>query len=287
MVMDPIDFASDELRCSVNPLGAELWRIADVQGRDWLWDGDPSWWTGRAPILFPIVGMLKGGCYRFDGRTYALEKHGFARRRPFDVVDMSNSAVTLQLVADDETRAVYPFEFRLLLRFEATGRTVTVDATVSNDGRGPMPFSFGFHPALRWPLPGGVRADATLRFDRPEPGPILRMNKDGLIDRSEPSPADTGLLKLRDALFADDAMIIRGVNSRGATFDCGGASARIDWRGLPDLGLWTKPGAPYLCIEPWQGFNDPEGFDGDLTRKPGIVTLAPGADWTARIAISV
>lgn len=285
--MDPIEFSSDELRCSVNPLGAELWRIGDVQGRDWLWKGDPAWWNGRAPILFPIVGMLKDGRYRFNGRSHALEKHGFARRRRFDVVDNSASAVTLQLVPDDETRAVYPFEFRLLLRFEATGRAVTVDATVSNDGWGPMPFSFGFHPALRWPLPGGARKGATLRFDRPEPGPVLRMNVDGLIDRSEPSPADSGILEVRDDLFAHDAMIFSGVYSRGVTFDCKGASARIEWEGLPDLGLWAKPGAPYLCIEPWQGFNDPEGFDGELTQKPGIVTLAPGADWTARLAISV
>ena len=285
--MDPIDFASDQLRCSVNALGAQLWRIGDVQGRDWLWNGDPAWWNGRAPILFPIVGMLRDGRYQFDGQSYALEKHGFARRRQFEVADSSASAVTLQLVADDATRAVYPFDFRLILRFEATGRTVKVDAIVSNEGGGPMPFSFGFHPALRWPLPGGTRQGATLGFDCPEHGAVWRMNGDGLIDRSEPSPAVSGSLTLRDDLFTDDAMIFRCVSSRGATFDCHGASARIEWQELPDLGLWTKPGAPYLCVEPWQGFNDPEGFDGDLTQKPGIVTLAPGADWTARLAISV
>ena len=285
--MTIIPFASDSLDCSVNLDGAQLWSIRDREGRDWQWDGDRAWWTGRAPILFPVVGVLSGGGFHQDGRCYALEKHGFARRRRFELVERDERRALLRLEADEATREHYPFDFRLDLAFAARDRTVSIEATVENRGEGPMPFSFGFHPALRWPLPGGVRDGATLTFDAEPPPVIWRMNGDGLLDHTEPCPSNGRTINVEDRLFTEDAIIFRDMAARGVTFDCGGAAARIEWDNLPDLGLWTKPGAPYLCIEPWQGFNDPVGFEGELCEKPGVVTLDSGAQWHAAVRISV
>ena len=278
--MEFVTLGSDHLDCSINLLGAELHRLTGKDGRAWLWDGDPAYWSGRAPILFPIVGMLAGRAYRWEGRTYRLDKHGFARRRMFAVVARDPASAMLRLSADDATRDVYPFEFELDLCFALT-TALTVTATVRNRGTGAMPFSFGFHPALRWPRDGAAR----LLFDQQEKGPVWRMNGEGLLARREPLPGDGCSLPLDDALFADDAMILRGVASRGLRFDAGDRSVRVAWSNLTDLGLWTKPGAPYLCIEPWAGFNDPAGFTGAINEKPGIVTLAPGSSWTASMTI--
>lgn len=279
--MDLVTLSSDQLACGIDPLGAELRRLTGRDGREWLWDGDPAVWAGRAPILFPIVGMLAGGGYRWQGKTYPLEKHGFARRRTFAVVEQEAASATLRLSADLATRAVYPFEFELDLRF-ALGEALTVAATVRNRGDGPLPFSFGFHPALRWPREG----EARLVFDQREAGPVWRMDKDGLIERHEPWPGDDDTLPLDDALFAGNAMILRDVASRSVLFEHDAGSVNVKWDNLPDLGLWTKPGAGYLCIEPWAGFNDPAGFCGEIGAKPGIVMLAPGSSWSASMTIA-
>ena len=279
--MNLVTLRSDALVCSINPFGAELHSLTGSDGREWLWDGDPAVWSGRAPILFPIVGALAGGSYCWQGRRYELEKHGFARRRGFALVEQDAASATLRLSADEATRGVYPFEFELDLRF-ALAAALSVTATVRHRGAGAMPFSFGFHPALRWPRGD----DARLVFDAREDGPVWRIDDEGLIARSEPLPGDGCTLVLDDALFADDAMILRAVASRGVRFDSSAGSVRLAWDNLPDLGLWTKPGAPYLCIEPWAGLSDPVGGGGDLSEKAGIVMLAPGASWTAAMTIA-
>ena len=284
-----IRIASARLSATISPRGAELQSLTDDKGRDLLWDGDPAVWAGRAPILFPIVGRLRDDRYRLDGRDHALPKHGFARVNTFDVLESSESSATLQLAASEATRAAYPFEFRLTLRFGLDDATLTMTAEVANDGDAAMPASFGFHPAFRWPLPGGARDAQTIRFEHPEHEAIRRIDRDGLlIARTFPSPIAGDTLALDDALFADDALILDGLWSRACTLAAPGApSLRIEWPGMPMLGVWTKPGAGYICIEPWQGIADPVGDDGDFRAKPGIVEIAPGAArrFTMRVTV--
>ena len=149
--------------------------------------------------------------------------------------------------------------------------------------------SFGYHPALRWPLPyGAPRAAHRLRFAEPEPGPIHRIDGAGLLRPVDlPTPVAERTLLLRDALFEDDALIFLAPHSRSLVYGAPGAGAlEIGWD-LPDLGIWTKPGAGYVCIEPWSGYADPEGFAGELAEKPGILSLSPGGShrFAMRIAL--
>ena len=289
MSRDFITIASDGLRAEINPLGAELSRLTDAQGRELLWDGDPAFWTGRAPILFPIVGSLNGGRYRLDGRQYAMDKHGFARRRRFAVVETAADRATLRLSADEETRTAYPFDFHLDLTFAMAGARLSMTAQVRNLDARPMPFSFGFHPALRWPLPyGGDRADHRLLFEQDEPAAIRRVGPDGLVKPDAPPPPMQGReLLLRDDLFTDDAVIFDQLHSRSLDYGvAGGPQVKAGFPDTPHLGVWTKPGAGYVCIEPWQGFSDPAGFDGDIWDKPGIVVLPPGQTKTFTMTIA-
>lgn len=277
-----ITIGSDGLTASINPLGAELWSITDAEGREWMTDADPRWWTGHAPLLFPFVGRSRGDVYRFEGRDYPMPQHGFARRMGFAVAERSEEAVTFRLEADAETRAVYPFDFRLDMRFAVEGRTLRMTATVSNLGAADMPFSFGYHPAFAWPLPyGGAAEDHRVVFEKAEGAPIRKVGDEpGLIAlETVASPVEGAVLAPTHAMFEGDALIWDRLESRSLFWGVPGQSGlRIDFPDTPWLGLWQKPGASYLCVEPWAGMADPVGFEGDVWDKQGIIRLAPGEE---------
>jgi galactose mutarotase-like enzyme len=278
-----LKIASHALSAEIATLGAELQNLSDAAGRLLQWNGDPAVWAGRAPILFPIVGELRDGRYRVDGRTYALPRHGFARRSVFDVVSHAEDSAVLSLRANEGTREVYPFDFELRLAYTLSGAGLRVVATISNHGSETMPASVGFHPAFAWPLPyGRARGDHFIRFEHREPAPVRRLDPHGLLfAEAQPSPVVGDVLTLRDELFVDDALIFDALSSRRVSY---GASAGprldIDFAEFPLLGVWNKPGAEFVCIEPWQGVTDPAGFDGELRDKPGIVVIEPGG-WRA------
>jgi galactose mutarotase-like enzyme len=287
---DLVSIRSDLLSADISTLGAELQALRDEAGRDLLWDGDPAWWTGRAPILFPIVGAVADDTIHVGGKPYTLAKHGFARKTEWQLVEQTGSCATFRLEDSDATRAVYPFAFRLDLRFSIEGATLAMTATLTNSGTSDLPASFGFHPALRWPLPYGAPKDAhRVTFAAPEPAPIRRIDGAGLMRPApEPTPVVGDTLAPDASLFEDDAIIFDRLASRSLTY--GAPDARgltIDFSDMPELGIWQKPGAPYLCIEPWAGFADPQGYAGEFREKPGILNLPHGSShqFTMRISL--
>ncbi len=287
-----VDIGSGGLQAQINLCGAELWRLVDRDGVDLLWSGDPAVWSGRAPILFPIIGSLAGGSYRYKDARYPLHRHGFARHTCFSVVEHSADSVLLRLEASADSRKIYPFEFQLDLRFTCSADALEVAVSVRNLGADKMPFSFGFHPALRWPLePGASRADHVIVFAAPEPAPVCRLDAEGLIlPECQPSPVAGRRLELRDDLFVADALVFSNLVSRSVDYGAQhqqGRHIRVDFDNLPLLGVWTKPGAGYICIEPWQGMADPAGFDGDILAKPGIIGLASDNIWQASMMLSI
>jgi galactose mutarotase-like enzyme len=154
-----------------------------------------------------------------------------------------------------------------------------------------MPFSFGYHPAFAWPLPGGGEKTAhRIIFAQDEPGPIRRLSKatGELLPEGEATPVRARELALHEGLFADDAMVWTGLASRSLRYvSPDGPALDIAFPDTPDLGLWQAPGAHYLCIEPWAGYADPQGFDGEISEKPGIMLLPPGQAREFRMDVSV
>lgn len=288
---DLVTIASDVLTACINPLGAELWSLTDGQGREYMTDADPAFWTGHAPLLFPIVGALNGGRYRLGEATYELPKHGFARTSRFDTIAQEAGAVRFRLSDSASTRAVYPFAFALDMAFALHGTTLRMTATVTNRGDEPMPFSFGFHPAFAWPLPGGAaKDDHRVTFEQPQPQPIRRIDPASGLVLPDPQPTPVAGRRLAPTaeLFEPDALIWDRLNSRSLTFGAeGGASLAIAFPDTPMLGVWQKPGAHYLCIEPWQGLADPAGYVGDFRDKPGVVSLAAGAERSFRMDVTI
>jgi galactose mutarotase-like enzyme len=285
-----ITLRSPDLTAEIDPFGAQLSRLRDAAGRDLLWNGDAAVWSGRAPLLFPIVGALAGGAYRLGSKSYRLSRHGFARGSPFSVLAADSSRALLRLRSNEATLERYPFRFELDLQCALQGPSLTLTATVRNLGDAPMPASFGYHPAFRWPLPyNRARAAHSIEFSEDEPAPIRRLDADGLMTAvRHPTPVYQRRLALADALFANDVMIFEAMRSRCVTYGAdAGPRIRVSFPAAPYFGLWTKPGAGFICIEPWHGIADPEGFSGDFAEKPGVFAVAPGTATAIEMTISV
>jgi galactose mutarotase-like enzyme len=276
-----VSVSSPQLRAQIDPLGAQLSVLQDRAGRDLLWDGDPAVWAGRAPVLFPIVGELAGGRYRVGASEYRLPRHGFARRRQFTVSTATSNEAVFTLVADEESLEVYPFRFELEIRFSVAAAALDVIAAIRNRGAERLLASFGYHPAFRWPLPfGKPRPAHFLELEQPEPEPVRRLNGAGLLTAARyPTPVSGRRLALKDDLFANDALIFDALRSRSVTYGAEQAPrVRVSYAEAPYLGVWTKPGAGFICIEPWHGIADPVGFAGDFSTKPGVFTVPAGGE---------
>ena len=273
-----VEIASKTLSAAINPFGAELTHLRDAAGRELMTNADPAYWTGHAPLLFPIVGRLNGDRYRLDGAKYEMAKHGFARRSHFECTRHDADRAAFRLSDSAETRALWPFAFTLEADYRLAGATLFQTVSVTNSSAKPMPASFGFHPAFAWPLPyGAPRADHHITFEKAEPAMLSRITEDGLIGNAgRESPLDGRRLVLRDDLFTADALVWDRIESRSVRYGAGaGPSLDIAFPDTPMLGIWTRPGAAYVCIEPWHGIADPAGFDGDIWDKPGIMRLEP------------
>lgn len=270
---------NDALTVAVDTLGAELASIATAPGAEWLWQGDPAIWSGRAPILFPIVGRTFDGAISVGGRKYPMNIHGFCRRAVFAVVQAEPDALRLRLTDSPATRAQYPFAFNLDIVFAVEGGTLVNRAEVHNTGAAPMPFSFGFHPGFSWPLPGGKGKQHWLTLSEEEEPPTSRLGEKLMTAPGhEPSVFSAGRYAPAPADFQRDAIIIDALKSRAITFGVdGGPTIEVTFADLSSLGIWQKPGAPYLCIEPWQGSTPLVGGSDAIDQRPGNVWLAPGA----------
>jgi galactose mutarotase-like enzyme len=278
------------MTAEIDPRGAQLSVLRTGAGNDLLWNGDPNIWAGRAPLLFPIVGVLAGGVYRLGGKSYPLSRHGFARDKVFGLQNSSPSAAAFRLQADEATYAVYPFHFELDVRYELSGATLSLTTSIRNLGAADMPASFGYHPAFRWPLPfGQPRASHFIEFETDEPDAVRRIDAAGLLTPvRHPTPIDNRRLDLTDALFQPDVLIFDQIKSRSVSY--GGQQGPRLRIGFPDaayLGVWTKPGAHFICIEPWHGITDPEGFAGDFMQKPGVQVLKAGEAFFAKMDITL
>lgn len=278
--------ANHNLTVDVSSLGAEMQTLTTTDGRSWLWNGDAAFWNGRSPVLFPIVGKAPGNRISADGRSYEMAQHGFARRAEFSLAASSQTMCRYELAASETTRAVYPFEFLLAVEHALDGLKLTVSAEVENRDTRPMPFGLGFHPAFLWPLPGAEGQAHTVTLDNHAEPALVRLGN-GLIDPEKlASPFKAGRLALDHAMFEADAMIFPEGAGEGLVYAAeGGPALRFSFENLPNLALWQKPGAPFICIEPWHGTAAQLCGSDDLAERPYSVILQPGKK--ARFAFTV
>ncbi|SEL06166.1 aldose 1-epimerase family protein [Pacificibacter marinus] len=267
---------SSHLSLTVSALGAEMQSLCDHDGDEWLWQGDPDVWAGRAPVLFPIVGRAPDDCIAIGDHTAQMQQHGFARRSRFHLEQSSASMCRYVLTATQDTRALYPFDFSLSLTYSLDGPKLTVTAEVKNCSTDDMPFGFGFHPAFSWPLPGGEgRMHSVTLANGAEPL-MARLETGLLTEKRHPSPFVNGMLSLEGGLFNEDAMIFpQGAGTALSYGMVDGPCLKFHFENLPNLALWSKPKAPFICVEPWHGMAAKIGTDRQISKRPFSMILKP------------
>ena len=270
--------SNGEITVDVAALGAEMQSIQTRDGRHWLWHGDAAYWTGRSPILFPMVGRAPNDTVSVGGERYQMSQHGFARRSNFSLVVEEADRCSYRLEASEASLEMYPFEFRLDVEHRIDGRAVIVTADIFNLDEKVMPFGFGFHPAFAWPLPGGASEPHRIVLDNGSEPQLHRLSG-GLVN-PEPlaSPFEKGALVLDQSLFANDAMLFPEGAGEGLRYGPdNGPAVRMSWENLPNLAIWSKPGAGFVCLEPWHGTAAEVGGSDDLSERPYSARLEPGA----------
>ena len=286
-----INLSRGPLEAAVRTRGGELVSLRR-DGTEYIWGGDPSFWSGQNPVLFPIVGSLKNGQVDINGRTFEMDRHGFARRSEFTVVDRGGDFAVLELRESPETLARYPFPFALRVRHQLLEDGFSTAFTVENTGDVPMPFCVGAHTAFCCPLAAGERfEDYCLTFDRPEDAATLLLTPEGLLRSGASEPMlQGGVLPLDYEVFRRlDTVIFQGLQSRAVSLTRRdtGRGVRMDFSQFPMVAFWTKPGAPFLCLEPWQGCAACEDETGRFQDKPWAVTLAPGERKTLAYTVTL
>ncbi|MBO5858196.1 MAG: aldose 1-epimerase family protein [Clostridia bacterium] len=259
------------LTCEIDDMGAQLHSLKSKEnGKEYIWYGREEIWYGQAPVLFPVIGQLIDEKYRYNGIEYSMPKHGLARRYPFTVKKCDGAKAVFSLESNEETLQKYPFEFELVMTFELVGKSLKNTMTVINKNNGVMYFSLGAHPGFNCAV-GDV-----IEFEKPETIPTERIDSDSLIiDKKFPLLENSREIEITEEIFKADALILSGMESEKLRIK-GENEIEFTFGKCPFLGIWAKPGAPYVCIEPWYGVNDGREVKNDISEKRGIQSLAEG-----------
>lgn len=282
------------LKIEIKHKGAELCSIKSVKNNtEFIWEANPEVWGSHAPNLFPIIGSMKNDSYEYEGKQYSMPKHGFVRKNEnFKVVSKTNSKVTFQLKSDDELKSIYPFEFEFLISYELKNNELLIHHTVKNKDHKTMYFSLGGHPAFTCPLfKGESYTDYFLEFESEENSKSHLLNiVTGLVTDKTKSVFDSpNTINLHGNLFDEDALIFKDLKSRQVALkhQDKGEILKVKFEGFPFLGIWAKPNAPYVCIEPWIGIADSENTNQKIRDKEGIVALEANEIFSATYSITV
>ena len=294
-----ISISSDSLTVSIDAMGAQLMSLQKGES-EYLWQGDSNWWPRRAPILFPIVGVLKDGKAESAEGTVSLARHGLARLNQFEVVEQSPSSVTLQLKSTEETLKAYPYDFELKLIFSVAGDTLTQTYEVNNPANVVLPFTLGAHPAFNIPIPGVEAASLDqyhLLFTRSWTSYGPSITDEGLCDYTTPQRliVDSDTLPLSwELIDCEKTITLEDVPDRRITLAASTEAPsavhgiQMDFEGFDYLGIWSAaPGCPFVALEPWCGIADTVDTDGVFERKPGIISLEPGQSIAKTLNIRV
>ncbi len=267
------------LSVAVNSLGAAMTSIKATRGDEYLWEGNPAVWSGQAPNLFPVIGKVNNETYSWNGKQYHLKKHGFARTSEFTCLKQSGNEITYRLGSSDETLIRYPFEFDFDISFSLEENVLRVSYNISNRSQTVMPFSVGGHPALacNW-TEGDAISDYYLEFDQVETCPYVQFNGVALSREEHPLLENSNTLDLTETIFDLDALVFEKLKSQAITLRSrkSDKQVRVEFPGFTYIGIWSKPKAPYVCIEPWYGVDDYVDSSGDIMEKDGIEMIEPG-----------
>jgi galactose mutarotase-like enzyme len=260
---------NDKLIVGVKEFGCELTSIKSKEsGYEYLWQGNPDIWSGQSPILFPIVGRLIDDKYYLDGKEYTMPKHGFARKMPWDFIGKTENSMSFILRDTEDTRKIYPYAFEVTVTYTIDGNNLSVSHDIKNCNNSVMYFSLGAHPAFNCAIGDVLSFDEneTLHTEKIDLVQSLRLPEKLLVLDNKKD------IIITEDIFNEDALILSDIKSENLTLNISEGNKKIKFNlgGAPYLGIWAKPGAPYVCIEPWCGVNDDQIKRDDFSEKDGI-----------------
>ena len=283
-----------EAKGIVETHGGELVSFQDKEGKEYIWSGDPAYWTGRNPNLFPVVGNLKGGTVTIEGKEYKMGRHGFARNSEFTVAEQGDDYIVFELCESEETLKVYPFKFSFQIVHRLNENGFSTENRVKNTGYKLLPYCVGAHTAFNCPMNEGEKfEDYVLEFEKEEEAPTILLSERGLFNNGDTEPMLSGTVLLLDySVYARlDTVVFRGLNSNKVSLKhkVTGHGVQMEFEQFPMIAFWTKGAehAPYICLEPWHGCAGYENETGNILDKPHVICLQPGESKSLKYTVEV
>lgn len=285
---------NEKIRVAISDVGAEMMSFQLKEDNcEYLWQGDPEFWHGRACNLFPICGRLTEGKYTYRGNTYEMNLHGFARKSTMTMIAQKDDAIRFCLTDTEESLKIYPFHFEFIIEYRLEGTTVHQTFLVRNTDEKNLIFAVGGHPGFNVPLAEGETfEDYYVEFDcAKEPKKVVMSETCYDTGKREPFPLEDGRrLSLKHSLFDNDAIFLTDV-CKGVTLKSRASckSVHLSYPDMNAVGFWHAPKkeAPYVCIEPWYSLPAYDGKIDDLESKQLMLSLAPGKVYTNTFTITI
>lgn len=272
------------LKVEIESNGAEIRAVEHKKNKmDYMWTGDSAYWGRVAPVLFPIVGRLKGDQYQLDGEKYEMSQHGFLRDVDFERGAYSAEHVTFEIVSNGRFKAIYPYEFKAAITYSLNQNSLSVNWKIENENSTEMYFSIGAHPAFRIPLlENEVLEDYQLKLTPAPNKEVMEYGLENALVHERGVQKKLPEITLKPELFEKDALIYSNIERIELASAKSNYSVEVEAKGFPFVGIWSKYNeknktiAPFVCIEPWFGIADMHDATGELKEKFGINTLAAG-----------
>jgi galactose mutarotase-like enzyme len=268
-----VTISNSKLSAQITTAGAELISLKSIATNlEYIWEGNPEFWGKHSPILFPIVGTLKNNSFTYNDEQFQLLRHGIARNLNFSLIHTTDNQVVFSLKSSKVTKKDYPFDFELQLTYTLLDSKLEFNYTIINNDKVPMPFSIGAHPAFA--LPNAFES-YSLEFNQQETLKCFTLENDLVSDNTFDIALINKKLPLTYSTFDNDALIFKTLQSRAITIlENNKPLLKVAFDDFKNLGIWTKVGAPFVCIEPWLGYSDTVHATGNLFEKEGILVVA-------------
>ncbi len=277
--------SNSELTAQIKHVGAELCSLKNKDNTEFIWNANPEFWGKHSPILFPIVGTLKNNSYSINNLEYQLSRHGFARDMEFELIKNEGNTAQFLLKSSDKTIKLYPFDFELYITYSLETNCLDIQYEVVNKSKTKMPFSIGAHPAFALTEKFD---DYSIEFEYDEPLEHYLLENDLVSNTTQKLEVNDKNISLNYKLFDADALIFKNLKSKSLTIlkDLQ-PIVKVNFKDFPNLGIWTKNNAPFICIEPWFGYSDTNEKFGNLFEKEGIQIIDSNEVFNAHYVIEI
>lgn len=284
--------SNKNLEVKINSFGAELISLKNLDKNiEYMWQKNPQYWNKCSPVLFPFVGAIKNNQYFYNRDKYLFSpKHGFARDNEFELLNQQKDCAEFIFRANENTKKIYPFNFNFYIKYILKENSLQIEYKVENLEDKKMYFSLGAHPAFNTPLDSNTKySDYFIELENLENDDVYFLEDSLFNTEKKKSLLTKNILHLTENIFEDDVLILKNTNSKKVYLKNKNGSFTLGFKfeGFKHLAFWSKPNAPYICLEPWNGLPDYKDCTGNLEEKADIESIEAKEIYTRNIEIEV